>query len=73
MLGKNPFLVKKPNALIGAGRSSSSLIKFLISNLEKEIFTLTIADKEIGHLSYIMDDATGVEETVFDVFEQESR
>ncbi len=71
-LGKEPRNMKKV-ALIGAGRSSSSLIKFLISNLEKENFTLTIADREIGHLSDIVDNATGVEEMVFDVFEQEAR
>lgn len=60
-------------ALLGAGRSSSSLIKYLVDNAESQDLFITIADREIGHISDIVGDSTRVEEIVFDVFDDTSR
>lgn len=60
-------------ALLGAGRSASSLIKYLIDNAEKENIHITIADREIGHLADIVGSATCVTELEFDVFDDVNR
>lgn len=60
-------------ALIGAGRSSSSLIKYLINNAEEKDLHLVIADQEIGHLNDIVGQSKRVEQIVFDVFDDNAR
>jgi saccharopine dehydrogenase-like NADP-dependent oxidoreductase len=60
-------------ALLGAGRSASSLIQFLIENAVKEDITITIADREIGHLADIVKGSDRVKEIVFDVFDDDAR
>ena len=63
----------KKIALLGAGRSASSLIKFLVDNAVKEDYSITIADQEIGHVSDIVGDSDRVNEIVFDVFDDSAR
>lgn len=60
-------------ALLGAGRSASSLIKYLVDNAISEDLFITIADREIGHISDIVGNSERVEEVVFDVFEDKAR
>jgi saccharopine dehydrogenase-like NADP-dependent oxidoreductase len=60
-------------ALLGAGRSASSLIKYLVDNSVQEDLKITIADREIGHLADIVGDTDRVTEVVFDVFDDEAR
>ena len=60
-------------ALIGAGRSASSLINYLIENANKEDLMITIADREIGHLADIVKGSERVKQVIFDVFDEEAR
>lgn len=60
-------------ALLGAGRSASSLIKYLVENSEDHNFSITIADQQIGHLNDIVGDSDRVEQIVFNVFDDSSR
>ncbi len=60
-------------ALIGAGRSSSSLIQYLINNAEQKDLNIVIADREIGHLNDIVGNSDRVEQIVFDVFDDDAR
>ena len=63
----------KKISLIGAGRSSSSLIKYLIDHSVEQDLEITIADREIGHLSDIVGDTDRVKQIVFDVFDDTAR
>jgi len=63
----------KKIALLGAGRSASSLIKYLVENASIENYSITIADREIGHISDIVGDSKLVTELIFDVFDDEAR
>jgi saccharopine dehydrogenase-like NADP-dependent oxidoreductase len=67
----SPFM--KKIALLGAGRSSSSLIRYLAERTHSEDFSITIADQIIGHFPEIVNSNERVEEIVFDVFDDESR
>jgi len=60
-------------ALLGAGRSASSLIKYLVDSAVQEDLMITIADRETGHLADIVGDSDRVKELVFDVFDDEMR
>ena len=60
-------------ALIGAGRSASSLIQYLIQNAAEKDLHIIIADQEIGHLTDIVGSSDRVEQVVFDVFNEEGR
>lgn len=60
-------------ALIGAGRSSSSLIQYLIKNASEKDLHIVIADREIGHLNDIVGDSNSVEQIVLDVFDDAAR
>ncbi len=60
-------------ALIGAGRSASSLIQYLIQNAVEKDLHVIIADREIGHLADIVGDSDRVEQIVFDVFNDAGR
>lgn len=60
-------------SILGAGRSASSLIKYLIEKSVSEKLQLRIADKNIGGLSDIVNGAECVEEVVLDVTNAEDR
>lgn len=60
-------------SLLGAGRSSSSLIKYLVENSVAHDYSITIADQQIGHLNDIVGDTDRVQQIVFDVFDEDSR
>jgi saccharopine dehydrogenase-like NADP-dependent oxidoreductase len=60
-------------AILGAGRSASSLIQYLIAKAPTEQLHLRIADKNIGSLTDIVNGASCVEEVELDVTNEESR
>ncbi|MGB1003236.1 MAG: saccharopine dehydrogenase family protein [Salibacteraceae bacterium] len=63
----------KQIALLGAGRSSSSLIKYLVEkSIDKDLF-ITIADQQIDHLEDIIGNSNRVSQQVFNVFDDEAR
>lgn len=60
-------------ALLGAGRSASSLINYLIEKAVEQDLMITIADREVGHLEDIVKGSDRVKEVVFDVFDDAAR
>ncbi len=59
--------------LIGAGKSSSSLIKYLMDNAEQENWSTMVADISIDHLNEHIKDNSSIKAIKFDVFNQEQR
>jgi saccharopine dehydrogenase-like NADP-dependent oxidoreductase len=59
--------------LIGAGKSTSSLIKYLIDNAQKENWQLTIGDIRINHLGREILEHPAVRAIEFDAFNEQLR
>ncbi|MEJ8803904.1 saccharopine dehydrogenase family protein [Pontibacter sp. H249] len=59
--------------LLGAGRSASSLITYLLTNAEKENWHIKIGDISVTHLRPLLEPYTFAEAIVFDVHDEEQR
>lgn len=59
--------------LLGAGRSSYSLIRYLIQHLGVYDWELTIGDMDVSMLSKKVTSSEGVRTIVFDIFNEEQR
>ncbi len=45
--------------ILGAGRSASSLIKYLVDHAQQEQWTIVVADREVQHAASLLKDAGG--------------
>ncbi|RYX99774.1 saccharopine dehydrogenase, partial [bacterium] len=59
--------------IIGAGKSTSSLIKYLSDNSQKENWEIEVCDVVISHLSEQIKDYPNVKASSFDAFNNEQR
>lgn len=59
--------------VIGAGKSASSLIKYLLDKSDKEKLLIIVADKKIESANKLINNHSNAKAIVLDVFEEESR
>ncbi len=59
--------------IIGSGKSSSYLIKYLLDKSKKESLFITIADKDITNAKILLNNHSSSKAVELDVFDDDSR